>query len=68
MPIVDKAPFQLYFDDDLPDDLRGIVQVINDTGQPAAVFVGPPPPARRPAAPAAPPNAAPAEVPATPSS
>jgi len=68
VPIVDKAPFQLYFDDDLPDDLRGIVQVINDTGQPAAVFVGPPPPARRPAAPAAPPNAAPAEVPATPSS
>ena len=42
VPLVDKAPFQLYFNDDLPEDLLTVVQVINDTGQPAAVYIGPP--------------------------
>ena len=36
------APFQLYFNDELPEDLLTVVQVINDTGQPAAVYLGPP--------------------------
>lgn len=51
VPLVDVAPFQLYFDDEVPEDVRLDVQLINDTGQPAAVFVGPPPtpPAAAPA-------------------
>lgn len=39
VPVVDTAPFQLYFDDDLPEETRDVVQVIADVGQPAAVFV-----------------------------
>ena len=42
VPLVDRAPFQLYFNDELPEDLLTVVQVINDTGQPAAVYLGPP--------------------------
>jgi hypothetical protein len=41
VPLVDRAPFQLYFNDALPDDLRGVVRVLNDTGQPAAIYLGP---------------------------
>jgi len=40
--LVDRAPFQLYFNDALPEDLLGVVQVLNDTGQPAALYIGPP--------------------------
>ena len=43
-PLVDTAPFQLYFDEHVPDDVRHDVQVITLISQPAAVFVGPPPP------------------------
>jgi hypothetical protein len=39
--MVDAAPFQLYFNDELPEDLLTVVQVINDTGQPAAIYIGP---------------------------
>ena len=42
MPLVDRAPFQLYFNDALPEDLIRVVQVLNDTGQPAAIYLGPP--------------------------
>jgi hypothetical protein len=42
VPLVDTAPFQLYFNEDLPRDLIDVVKVINDTGQPAALYVGPP--------------------------
>jgi hypothetical protein len=41
VPLVDRAPFQLYFNEALPEDLRGVVQVLNDTGQPAAIYLGP---------------------------
>lgn len=41
VPLVDDAPFQLYFDESLPDETREVIKVINDIGQPAAVFVGP---------------------------
>lgn len=41
VPLVDRAPFQLYFDDRLAEDTRAAVKVINDIGQPAAVYVGP---------------------------
>ena len=41
VPLVDIAPFQLYFDDRLPDETRAAVKVINDIGQPAAVYIGP---------------------------
>ena len=40
--LVDLAPFQLYFNDALPEDLIPVVQVLNDTGQPAAIYIGPP--------------------------
>lgn len=39
--MVDAAPFQLYFDESLPQETRDVVQVLADLGQPAAVFVGP---------------------------
>jgi hypothetical protein len=42
VPLVDRAPFQLYFNDALPEDLIRVVQVLNDTGQPAAIYLGPP--------------------------
>jgi hypothetical protein len=38
---VDTAPFQLYFDESLPQETRDVVQVLADIGQPAAVFIGP---------------------------
>jgi hypothetical protein len=38
---VDTAPFQLYFDDRVPEDARAAIKAINDIGQPAAVFVSP---------------------------
>ena len=38
---VDTAPFQLYFDERLPQEARDLVQVLADIGQPAAVFIGP---------------------------
>jgi hypothetical protein len=38
---VDTAPFQLYFDDRVPEDARGAIKQINDIGQPAAVFASP---------------------------
>jgi hypothetical protein len=41
VPLVDRAPFQLYFDEELADDTRAAIKVINDIGQPAAVYVGP---------------------------
>lgn len=41
VPLVDRAPFQLYFNDRLADDTRAAVKVINDIGQPAAVYIGP---------------------------
>ena len=41
VPKVDDAPFQLYFDESLPQETRDVVQVIADIGQPAAVFIGP---------------------------
>jgi hypothetical protein len=41
VPLVDKAPFQLYFDETLPQETRDVVQIIADIGQPAAVFIGP---------------------------
>jgi hypothetical protein len=41
VPVVDKAPFQLYFDESLPQETRDVVQIIADIGQPAAVFIGP---------------------------
>ncbi len=41
VPMVDKAPFQLYFDESLPQETRDVVQIIADIGQPAAVFIGP---------------------------
>ena len=40
-PLVDRAPFQLYFNDRLAEDTRAAVKVINDIGQPAAVYIGP---------------------------
>jgi hypothetical protein len=42
VPLVDRAPFQLYFNDALPEELVRVVQVLNDTGQPAAIYLGPP--------------------------
>lgn len=39
--MVDDAPFQLYFDDSLPQETRDVVQVLADIGQPAALFIGP---------------------------
>jgi hypothetical protein len=42
VPLVDRAPFQLYFNDALPEELLRVVQVLNDTGQPAAIYLGPP--------------------------
>jgi hypothetical protein len=42
VPLVDRAPFQLYFNDALPEELLPVVQVLNDTGQPAAIYLGPP--------------------------
>ena len=44
VPLVDTAPFQLYFSEQLSEDVRRDVQAIIDISQPAAVFVGPPPP------------------------
>ena len=41
VPLVDKAPFQLYFDERLPQETRDVVQILADIGQPAAVFIGP---------------------------
>jgi len=41
VPMVDDAPFLLYFDDTLPQETRDVVQILADIGQPAAVFVGP---------------------------
>ena len=41
VPLVDKAPFQLYFDESLPQETRDVVQILADIGQPAAVFVAP---------------------------
>ncbi|HEX6418382.1 MAG TPA: hypothetical protein VFZ77_07790, partial [Acidimicrobiales bacterium] len=41
VPLVDEGPFQLYFREGLADDTRAAVKVINDIGQPTAVFVGP---------------------------
>ena len=42
VPLVDIAPFQLYFNPEVPDHLRPALKVINDTGQPAALYLGPP--------------------------
>jgi hypothetical protein len=42
VPVVDIAPFQLYFNDQLPADLVDVVKILNDTGQPAAIYLGPP--------------------------
>ena len=39
--MVDDAPFQLYFDESLPQETRDVVQILADLGQPAALFIGP---------------------------
>jgi hypothetical protein len=41
VPLVDLAPFQLYFNDALPEDLLDTVKFLNDSGQPAAIYIGP---------------------------
>lgn len=41
VPLVDEAPFMLYFDERIPQEVRDEVQVITEIGQPAAVFIGP---------------------------
>jgi hypothetical protein len=41
VPIVDTGPFMLYFDDRVPDPAKEALAVLNELGQPAAVFVGP---------------------------
>ena len=41
IPMVDASPLQLHFHDELPEDLVPVLQNVIDTGQPAAVYIGP---------------------------
>jgi hypothetical protein len=41
VPIVDTAPFMLFFDDRVPEPAKDALAELNEIGQPAAVFVGP---------------------------
>jgi hypothetical protein len=41
VPVVDTAPFMLYFDDRVPEAAKDALSVMNELGQPAAVYVAP---------------------------